>query len=99
MQRNLFRKYEQVEVSTTGPSSYAAGGFNVTVGRLRKIVKRPVVSCDGGYKAEVASVSDNVVTIVVKYYDYDAAADGTAIEVPDGTDLSGVNFEIKAEGY
>ena len=32
------------------------------------------------------------------YYDYDAAADGPAIEVASGTDLSGVEFTVLVVG-
>ena len=80
----------------TGPSSYSAGGFTVDTGLSD--VKAAIVIADGGYKAEVAGISGGTITIVVRYYDYDAGADGTAIEVPDGTDLSGVHFYIIAIG-
>ena len=81
----------------SGPSSYTAGGFTVTFSRLKRVLAA-IVQGAGGYKAEVAEISGNSVKVQVKYYDYDAAADGTAIEVPDGTDLSGVNFILFVVG-
>jgi len=47
----------------------------------------------GGYKASI-SWTGNTLTIIAQYYDYAATAAGTAIEVPAGTNLSGVNLDI-----
>jgi len=87
-----------VIVETTGPDSYASGGFEVTVGELR-IVKHANVELSGGYVGEVASISGNTVTIKAYYFDYDASADGVAIEVADGTNLSSVSVKVIAWGY
>jgi len=57
-----------------------------------------VVIASGGYKAEVAGISGNTITVVVRYFDYDASGDGVAIEVPSGADLSGVTFYVIAVG-
>ena len=89
--------YRLAVVGVSGPSSYSAGGFTVSIPELRRVVAA-IVQASGGYKAEVASVSGNTVTVKVYYYDYDASADGPAVEVPDGTDLSGVTFTIVAIG-
>ena len=75
--------------TATGPASYATGGFTVTVDGLTN-VEKAVVIAGGGYTAEVTSISDNTLTIVV----YSSA--GT--EVTAGTDLSGVTFVIIALG-
>jgi hypothetical protein len=83
--------------SVSGPSSYATGGFTVTINDLSR-VDDAVVIAGGGYLAEVASISGNTVTIVVRYFDYPATSAGTAVEVPAGTDLSGVVFRIIAIG-
>lgn len=85
---------------TTGPASYSTGGFNVTVGGLGEIVAAIVVA-DGGYLAEVdyANSSGNILKVKARYFDYDAAADGNAIEVAATTDLSGVNFYVIAFGW
>jgi len=83
--------------TTAGPTSYTTGGFTVTIGEFEKVAQAEV-SCNGGYKAEVASIAGNVVTVMVRRYDYPAAAAGTAIEVPAGTDLSGVTFILDVEG-
>jgi len=82
--------------TVTGPTSYATGGFSVTIADLESI-DGAVVIAGGGYKAEVTWTA-NKLTIVVRYFDYPAAAAGVAIEVPAGTDLSGVTFIIIAIG-
>jgi len=81
----------------SGPSSYATGGFTVTINDLSR-VDDAIVSSTGGYLAEVSSISGNTVTVKVYYFDYGSASAGTAVEVPDGTDLSGVTFRIIAIG-
>ena len=71
----------------TGPSSYPAGGFDYT-----PELSSPsfvIVICNGPY---IAKYSDG--KIQVFYFDYDASADGAAIEVAGGTDLSGVEFIV-----
>jgi len=83
--------------SVSGPTSYPAGGFSVTLTRLRRVINA-FVDADGGYKAEVVGIDGNRVTIMARQYDYPAAAAGPAIEVPAGTDLSGVTFRITAVG-
>ena len=88
---------KHVMVSTSGPASYAAGGFDVEIGELTEVYNA-VVNISGGYLAEVASISGNKVKVKVYYFDYDATADGPAIEVPDGTDLSGQTVRMWAEG-
>jgi len=84
--------------TVAGPTSYTSGGFDVEVGELEKVVQAGVSPWTGGYKSEVASITGNKVKVLVRYYDYDAAADGAAIEVTAGTDLSGVKFVVDAEG-
>ena len=86
-----------VVASSAGPSSYATGGFDVVIDELTS-VDFAIVVCNGGYIAEVASITGNTVKVLVRYFDYDAAAGGTAIEVASGTDLSGVTFTILAVG-
>jgi len=88
--------YQLRVIRVAGPTSYPAGGFSVTVSGIKEI-KGAVVVPTGGYKAST-SWTGNTLTIVGQYYDYDAAADGAAIEVPAGTDLSGVNFDIFVVG-
>jgi len=83
--------------SVSGPTSYPIGGFTVTIPDLVRI-EDAVVIAGGGYKAEVVSISANTLTVQARYFDYPAAAAGVAIEVPAGTDLSGVTFRIIAIG-
>ena len=86
-----------VMTSVSGPTSYTAGGFDVEIGELTEVYNA-VVNISGGYLAEVAGIEGNKVKVKVRYFDYDATADGPAIEVPDGTDLSGQTVRIWAEG-
>jgi len=79
-----------------GPTSYPTGGFEVEVG-LKRVEDANAIG-GGGYLAEVVSITDNKVKILVRYFDYPAAAAGTAIEIPSGTDLSGVTFRVIAVG-
>lgn len=81
----------------SGPASYTAGGFTVTIDQLSR-VDDAIVVAGGGYLAEVASISGNTITVRVYYFDYAAAAAGPAIEVPAGTDLSAVTFRVLAVG-
>ena len=83
--------------SVAGPTAYTTGGFTVSIPDL-SVVYDAVVSAGGGYLAEVASISGNTLTIKVYYFNYPGTAAGAAIEVPAGTDLSGVRFRILAVG-
>jgi len=86
------------KATSSGPSSYSSGGFDVTVTDLRKVEEVLCVRSDSGYLCEVASTTNNVVKVKAYYFDYDATADGAAIE-PTGADLSGVTFTVIAIGY
>ena len=83
--------------AVAGPASYATGGFTVSTGLAT--VENAVVSANGGYLAEVASISGGDITVRVRYFDYAATSAGVAVEVPAETDLSGVTFRIIAVGY
>jgi len=87
------------KATSAGPSSYSAGGFTVTVSDLRKVEAVLFVGANAGYICEPASMSDNTVTVKVYYFDYDATADGAAIEVANATDLSGVTFTVIVVGF
>lgn len=87
-------KYKIYGGSTTGPSSYTSGGFNVTISGLSKIHAAVVVS-NGNRVAVVKSISGNTITIAV--YE-EAGAAGPLAEVAAGTDLSGYTFWILAIG-
>jgi len=82
-----------IKVTTTGPSSYSSGGFTVRVSSAKEIKAVLTATNDGGYKVDEGKISidANEMTVPVLYYDYDATADGVAIE-PSSGDLSGVNF-------
>jgi len=86
-------------VTSAGPASYSAGGFSVTLSELRKVESVIAVFSNAGYLCEGSPGTANDVTVKVYYFDYDATADGAAIEVAGGTDLSGVTFTIVAVGF
>ena len=76
----------------TGPTSYATGGFDVTIGDLSQIVSAIVVA-GSGYTAEVDFANSNANKLRIKAY----SAAGT--EVTAGTNLSTVYFTIMAFGH
>ena len=90
--------YKVAVTTTSGPSSYSSGGFNVTISQLSSVSYALAQAQNAGYLAVVASVSGNTVKVKVMYFDYDASADGAAIEVASGTDLSSVTFTVVAFG-
>jgi len=85
-----------IKATASGPASYSAGGFTLRINSAKEVKAVIGASNNGGYKVDPAeiSISGNELTVKVRYYDYDAAADGSAIEVTDATDLSGVTFEV-----
>lgn len=88
-----------VSVSASGSSSYSStSGESVTVNELNRVDAVLFAHITGGYKVGSLSTSGNTVTIHVYYYDYDAAADGVAVEVADATDLSGQTITLVCIG-
>jgi len=75
-----------------GPSSYATGGFDVTVEEFSEIIAGFVVA-GSGYTADIdfANSDKNKLRVIA----YSAAG----AEVSAGTDLSGVSFTIIAFGW
>lgn len=79
-----------VALSTTGPASYnPTAGYTVTVPELARVDAVLFASIDGGYRVANATKTGNTVTLFFHYFDYDSTSDGTSINVPNGTDLSG----------
>jgi hypothetical protein len=85
-------------VTVAGPSSYATGGFIVTVGDLSRIDAVLSATISGGYKVRSTSVSGNKVTVAVDYFDYGATDAGPAIQVPAGTNLSAQTITLITMG-
>lgn len=86
------RSYVLVSGVVNGPSSYATGGFTITVPDITKVVNAVVVlkSGDNLYKAGFSS-SGNKITVVV--YELSSSTAGLKVEeVAAGTDLSSVEF-------
>jgi len=75
-----------------GPSSYATGGFDVTVEELSEIIAGFVVA-GSGYTADIDFANSDKNKLRIIAY---SAAD---TEVTAETDLSGVNFTIIAFGW
>lgn len=84
--------------STSGPTSYSSGGFNITVNGLSKI-HTAIVTFKGSrpddlvYQLDV-SWSGNVITVKVMSINVTAASPVSWTEVAAGTDLSGLTFDI-----
>ena len=86
--------------SVTGPSSYTAGGFTVTITGIRTI-HEAVVSLrnNPGNKVIEYSWSGNTLTIVIKTISADTTTGAiSATEDADGTDESGLTFDIVVVG-
>jgi len=84
--------------SVPGPVSYATTGYPVTIDELSRVDCVIYAEVTGGYRIAGTSISGNVVTVLIHYFDYDAAADGASITVPSGANLSGQTVKIVAVG-
>jgi hypothetical protein len=92
-----------VQTVVTGPSSYAAGGFTVTIGELSKIHAAKVsvrsnLKVSNYVHAVDYTVSGNTITFVVYRIDVTAAAPSAWSEVPSGSDISALTLEVVAVG-
>lgn len=87
-----------VQYTGAGPASYTAGGFGVSIASLKRVESVLMAGNNGGYLCETTA-SGNTVTVLVRYFDYAATVAGPAVEVPAGTDLSGVTFTLVVTGY
>lgn len=88
------------EVSQAGPANYQSGARpTITVNRIKTIDRLVELRITGQYDVEAVDITDNVVTYRVNQYDYDAAVDGVAVEVPDATDLSAQTVTLVVEGH
>jgi len=99
-----FRKENAADIvvtrSVSGPSSYTSGGFVVTISELTKI-KDCIVQLrnQDNDKRIKYSFSGNTVTIQVFTIVADTSTGAiSASEVTDGTDLSGLTFDIIVVG-
>jgi len=84
--------YENVTLD----NSYPTGGYQITPEQLglREIL-HVEAGMAGGYAFEWDYANSK---LKVMRFDYDASGDGPAIEVPAGTNLSGVTVRVKFEG-
>lgn len=87
-------KIDVIEVN--GPKSYTTGGFTV-YSRIMN-VQHAVAVASNGYLAEVVSLAGSAIKIKIYQFNYPATAAGPAVEVPKGTDLSGIKITVIAIG-
>lgn len=87
-------KIDVIEVS--GPKRYTTGGFTV-YSRIMN-VRHAVATATGGYLAEVTSISGSAIKIKIYQFNYPATDAGPAVEVQNGTDLSGIKITVVAIG-
>jgi hypothetical protein len=81
--------------TAAGPDG-TVSSVDVDFGEFEK-VNYAIATMTGGYLCRVA-ISGVTVTVTPMYFDYDAAADGAAIDVPLATDLSGETITVIADG-
>ena len=90
-----------VRETVAGPASYAAAARpTVVFDDLSQGVETllAVTGDDGRIVERIGAVVGRTVTFRVLFFDYDAIADGVAIEIVDATDLSGDNYTFLAVG-
>jgi len=87
-----------------GPTSYATGGFSVSITTLREVEAVVNVGNDGGYRteSEEVTITDNSIKIPVHYYGY--ACPGAPIcvtgwEVETDRNLGGYKFSGIVTGF
>lgn len=97
-----YKKYK----STSGPSNYSAGGFDVVCGAVEKVAMAKVEVLGGGeYLPQIASITGNTVKVKVRDNIEQAVDEGgtssytIGAEVSDGTNLSSLTFVIEYWGY
>ena len=88
-----------VQMVVKGPSSYATGGFTVTVPELQKIIAvcvsiRTNLKVTGYVHVVDYRYSGNTITFVVYRINVKAASPSAWSEVPAGTDISALEIEV-----
>ena len=92
------RKRTLAFINASMSSSYATNGDTLSLSSYLSSIQAVVCQSHAGGYALEASASGTTVTVVARYYDYDATADGTAIEVSGGKNLSDVSFTMVVLG-
>ena len=77
------------------PTLDAAGRFTVRITEFQKVVNA-IVSDGTGFKGEIHSIADNLITVQVRRYDYPATVAGIAVPAPAGAITA--TFRLLAEG-
>ena len=86
----------KIVLKTASPTTYSSPGVSVTIDEVNRIDAVIQASIDSGYftNASLCSASGNSVVVPVYRFNYGAASPGPAVEVPDGTDLSGTTITL-----
>jgi hypothetical protein len=87
-----------VTKSIAGPSAYAVTGFPITIDELTRVDAVIFSEISGGYTIAGTSISGNVVTVLIHYFDYDYNGDGVSITVPANTNLSAQTVKLVVIG-
>ena len=90
----LFKRTNVIEYTATAVNTDANGKTTITLPVIG-IDKVIAVRASGGYKAGDPVISGNQVTVTIYQYDYDAAGDGAAIPVANGTGVCDVTVIAK----
>ena len=83
-----------VKYTGAGPASYSSGGFTVTINELSKVEEVLTAELPGYLVEATPTAGSNTITVKVYQFDYPATAAGPAVEVADGTDLSGLTLKL-----
>lgn len=88
----------QVELDFVCDNSYPTGGYTITPAMcgLKRITKAVVIENPDGYDFHYDRATSK---LLVRYFDYNNAADGPIIEVPNTTNIATVNGRLEVEGY
>ena len=89
--RNLHARLieDVVELAAADVDTDASGNITITFPNIRQIFSEATVyvSIEGGYVAQVISISGNTATVRIYQGDYDQSADAPLTAVASGTDL------------
>ena len=96
--RNIFGheklRKELLTLPAADVDTDSSGDITITFGHLRHIVEDSVkVSLEGGYVANVISVSGNTATVRIYQGDYDQSSDAALAAVASGSDIAILHAE------
>lgn len=88
------------KTTSAGPASYSAGGFNITMNDLNSVDSIIIINNTAGVITDPgdATITGNVVTVLLRMFQYLCCSIGNALEAPTGTVFSRWNFTVIAVG-